>query len=40
MTVSVDVLTWLIWTAVVISAFTPILLLVLVFRDWQNDSLW
>ena len=38
--ISASALTILVTAALLLASATPIILLVLVFRDWKSDKLW
>lgn len=38
--ISTSALTLLVGTALVLASATPIILLVLMYRDWRNGKLW
>jgi hypothetical protein len=40
MTLPVSVLDFMVYGALLVSAVTPIVLLVLLFRDWKGGKLW
>lgn len=40
MTISITALTWLVGTAVAITAMAPIVLIILWIKDWLTKRLW